>query len=405
MEYSYVGYTDSKSVITGRIAAGSETIAEQMLEQLGYRIISIKPVTHFFSESGTLLRRGVNVFELVIFTRQLALLLESGVGIIRSLELLQGQTGDRQLKYVLREVVADIRRGDSLSVALEKHSHIFPKIYCRILAVGEQIGSLEAVLRNLADFTEKQAIAMKKLQSAMTYPIIVALVAVVVAVLMFTYLLPAITKLFNALGGQLPLQTRILIWVVDAMSQYGLYLLLALVYVAVIVILYVRTKKGRYNWDKLMLGIPMLGRIIWLNELSRFCRSLALLFRSGLPLPEAIVLTAQASKNSVLVRALTDVQQGMLRGEGLAGPMRKNYVFLPLVVEMAQVGEETGRLDTTLSTVADSLEVESDRRTQTMLSMIEPVMTIVLGLFVGFLALSIIGPIYSSLDLVGGKSP
>ena len=403
MEYSYVGYTSSKSVITGRIAAGSETIAEQMLEQLGYHIISIKPVTHFFSESGTLLRGRVNVFELIIFTRQLALLLESGVGIIRSLELLQGQTGDRQLRQVLSKVVADIRRGDSLSAALEKHSHIFPKIYCRIVAVGEHIGSLEGVLKNLADFTEKQAIAMKKVQAAMVYPIIVLLVALVVAVLMFTYLLPAITKLFTALGGQLPIQTRIIIWVVDAVSQYGLYLLLALAYVAVIVILYVRTKKGRYNWHKLMLRIPMLGRIIWLNELSRFCRSLALLFRAGLPLPEAIALTAQASKNSVLVGALTNVQQGMLRGEGLAGPMRKSHVFLPLLVEMAQVGEETGHLDTALSTVADSLEVESDRRTQTMLSMIEPVITIVLGLFVGFLALSIIGPIYSSLGLIGGQ--
>lgn len=402
MEYSYVGYTDSRNVISGKITADSESLAEQMLEKLGYRIISIKPVSRFLPDVSKLLQRGVNVFEFVIFTRQLALLLESGVGIVRSLELLQQQTSDSGLRNVLGQVIADIRRGDSLSSAMEKHSLIFPRMYCRMIAVGEQGGGLETVLRNLADFMEKQAIAMKKLQSAMTYPIIVAFMAVIVGVVMVTFLLPALTDLFSALGGELPLQTRMLIWMMHAISKYGLYLLLLVICLAVVIFLYVRTKKGRYNWDKLALRIPMVGRILWLNELSRLCRSLALLFRAGLPLPEGLLLTAQASKNSVLIQNVNEVQGEMLRGEGLAGPMRKRSIFLPLMVEMAKVGEETGHLDTTLATVADSFEVESDRRTQTMLSMIEPVMTIIIGLVVGFLGLSVVGPIYSSLALVGG---
>jgi type IV pilus assembly protein PilC len=374
-----------------------------MLERLGYRIISIKPISRFLPDISKLIRRRVDTFEFVIFTRQLALLLESGVGIVRSLELLQQQTGDRGLKKVLGQVVVDIRRGESLSAAMEKHSSVFPKMYCRMIAVGEQGGGLEAVLRNLADFMEKQTAAMKKLKSAMTYPIIVAIVAVIVGIVMVTFLLPAIVNLFSALGGELPLQTRLLLWLMDGLSKYGLYLMLMVVLLAVVVFLYVRTKKGRYKWDKLTLRIPMLGRIFWLNELSRFCRSLALLFRTGIPLPEALLLTAQTSKNSVLIQNLNEIQREMLHGEGLAGPIRKRSIFLPLMAEMAKVGEETGHLDTALSTVADSFEVESDRRTQTMLSMIEPVMTIVIGLAVGLLAISVIGPIYDSLKLVGGS--
>jgi len=402
MQYNYVGYTDARSVVTGRVDADSEQIAERMLANLGYRIISIKPASRFFPDSGKLLVRSVNTFELVIFTRQLALLLESGVSIVRSLELLQVQITDRSLKKVLGEVVVDIRRGNSLSSAMEKHKHVFSKMYCRMVAVGEQSGGLESVLKNLADFIEKQAAAMQKLKSAMLYPAIVIGVAIVVAVIMITFLLPAITELFKALGGELPLQTRMLIWMMDFLKVYGLYLLAGIICLCVIVFAYTRTKKGRLNFDRFALRVPMLGRIVWLNELARLCRSLAILFRSGVPLPEAVLLSSQASNNTMLVKNLVEVQGEMLRGEGLAGPMRKRWVFLPLLVEMAKVGEETGHLDSTLSTVADSYEIESDRRTQTMLTMIEPAMTIAIGLVVGFLALSIIGPIYSSLGLVGG---
>lgn len=186
------------------------------------------------------------------------------------------------------------------------------------------------------------------------------------------------------------------------LTHYGLYLFIGIVILVIIGLLYNRTPTGRYNRDRLMLRLPLIGRLNLVNELARACRSLSLLFRAGLPLPEVMTLTIQATGNRVVARALGEVEQGMLRGQGMAKPMDQNRVFLPMMVEMTKVGEETGNLDESLILVADNFEIEADRRTQALLSMIEPVMTIAMGLGVGFLALSVFMPIYSSLSLVGG---
>jgi len=166
--------------------------------------------------------------------------------------------------------------------------------------------------------------------------------------------------------------------------------------------MYTRTSSGQYYRDLLMLRLPILGRLRLVSDLARCCRSMALLFRSGLPLPEIMTLTAQSSGNRVVTKAFAEVEQDMLKGEGLSGPMRKRWVFLPLMVEMTKVGEETGSLDATLITVAENYEIEAESRTQAMLAMIEPVMTIAMGLGVGFIALSVFMPMYGSLSLVGG---
>jgi type IV pilus assembly protein PilC len=208
--------------------------------------------------------------------------------------------------------------------------------------------------------------------------------------------------MFSRLGGQLPITTRLLMALFDVLHKYGVYIFIAVVVLGVFGFVSGRTPTGRYYRDKLILKMPIFGRLGLISELARCCRNLSLLFSAGLPLPEVMNLTSQASGNRVVARALSEVEQDMLKGEGLAGPMRKRPVFLPLMVEMTRVGEETGNLDETLITVAETYEIEADRRTQTLLSMIEPVMTIAMGIGVGFLALSIVMPIYSSLSLVGG---
>jgi type IV pilus assembly protein PilC len=186
------------------------------------------------------------------------------------------------------------------------------------------------------------------------------------------------------------------------LQHYGLYLFIAIVALVIIGVWYSRTPNGRYNRDALILKIPLIGRLNLVTELARICRSLALLFKAGLPIPEVMALTIQATSNRVLARALNQVEQGMLRGQGLAKPMSDTRAFLPMMVEMAKVGEETGNLDDSLVLVADNFEIEADRRTQTLLGMIEPAMTIAMGLGVGFLALSVFMPLYGSLGLVGG---
>ncbi len=401
MDYAYLGYTEDRQMVKGRISATDERAASDMLANVGYRVISLKPATSFMPDLSKFLQAGVKPAEMITFSRQLALLLESGVGIIQSLELLQSQTTDRTLRKVLIEVVNDLRGGKSLSAALAQHPHVFSTLYCKMMAVGEQTGDLETVLRSLADYVERQSAAIAKVKQALTYPIIVFCLAIAVAVIMVTVLLPPMVDMFSKLGGELPITTRMLIGGMNFIESYGLYLLVAIIALGIVGFAYTRTPAGRYNRDLLILRLPLVGRLSLLTELARACRSLSLLFRAGLPLPEVMTLTAQATGNRVVARAIAEVEQDMLRGQGLAGPMRQRKVFLPLMVEMTRVGEETGNLDQSLIVVAQNYEIEADRRTQTLLSMIEPAMTIAMGLGVGFLALSVFAPLYDALKLVG----
>jgi len=373
-----------------------------ILANVGYRVVSLKPIARFLPDFDKLLQAKVKPTEIITFSRQLALLLESGVGIVQSLELLQGQASNKQLKKVLLEVVSDLRSGNSLSTALAKHPQVFSTIYQKMVAVGEQTGALEGVLRNLADYAERESNTANQLKRALTYPLIVLSLAIVVVIILVTVVLPPIISMFTSLGGELPITTRALLAFVDFTSNYGLYLLAVIIGLGAVGYMYSKSPTGHYYRDMLILKLPVLGQLSLTTELARCSRNIALLFRSGLPLPEIMTLVAQASGNLVVAKALGDVEQDMLKGEGLAAPMRKRRVFLPLMVAMTKVGEETGNLDGTLITVAENYEIEAASRTETMISMIEPAMTIAMGLGVGFIALSIFMPMYSSLGLVGG---
>ena len=336
-----------------------------------------------------------------MFSRQLALLVEAGSDIAAALDLLSGQITNRMLKNIVREVVADIRGGLRISQTLQKHPKAFSALYCRTIAVSEETGNLESGLRQMADYIEKQATSSKKIKSALTYPIIVLVLAVVVIAVLVTFVMPAFIGLYSSLGAELPGITKALLAIVKFLLHYGLFILAGIVAVVVIGFAYTRTPTGRYQWDKLNLSLPMVGRITVLNELSRCCRTISLLFRAGLPLPEIMTLAISGSSNKVVSRALTEVREEMLKGQGLARPMSRNPVFLPLMVQMAAVGEGTGNLDNTLDTVAQSYEMEADDRTAALIAMITPAMTIFMGGLVGFIALALISTMYSILGSAG----
>jgi type IV pilus assembly protein PilC len=401
MEYAYLGYTGDRQIVKGKVSAADERAAADILSNIGYQVVSIKPVTSALPTLGKLFQPKVKITEMVTFSRQLALLLESGVGIIQALELLESQSPDKALQTVLVQVLHDLKGGKSLSQAMSQHPNVFSKLYCKLISVGEQTGALETVLRNLAGYIERETAAMAKLKQALMYPAVVSVLGIAVGVLMITVLLPPIVDMFAKLGGKLPLPTRILIGFMELLQNYGLFIFVGLVVVAIAGFMYSRTARGHYMRDTVALKIPLMGRLNLVTELSRICRSLSLLFKAGLPLPEVMALTIQATNNQVIANAMRDVEAGMLKGQGLARPMTNTKVFLPLMREMTRVGEETGNLDESLVVVAENYEIEADRRTQAMLSMIEPVMTVAMGLGVGFLALSVFMPIYSSLSLVG----
>jgi type IV pilus assembly protein PilC len=331
----------------------------------------------------------------ILFYRQLALLLESGVDIITSLELLWGQVSSRTLRTVLGEVIADLRGGNQLSAALGKHPEVFPPVCWRSLRVGEQTGSLEVMLKQIADYIEKEVVAAKSIKGALMYPIVAAIVTVAVIGILVTFVLPAFGSLYSSLGAELPLLTRILIGASSELRSNGVYLLLAVSSIVGFTYFYIKTPTGRYKWDKLALCLPLLGRVYHLKELSRCCRSISLLFRAGLPLPEIMPLVIDGAGNKVVAEALTDVQQDMLKGEGLAQPMARNNLFLPMMVQMVKVGEETGNLDNSLLAVAQNYETEATDKTTSLIGLIQPAMTLLIGLIVGLVAVSMISAMYS----------
>jgi len=402
MDYAYTAYTEDKKLVKGKVSATTEEAASELLSYGGYRVISLKSVTPLINKEKLLASFSrVRPEEIVMFSRQLALLLEAGTDIVTSLDLLQEQMTSETLRNIIREMASDIRGGSSLSAALSKHPRAFSQMYYRAIAAGEQGGNLEVVLRQMADYIEKAVITQKQIRGALTYPVIVVVAAIAVVFILVTFVFPTFAGLYSQFGAQLPLSTRILIGITDFSRSYGLYVLLALLVAVVAIYLYIRTPTGRYRWDGLMLRMPVFGRIVHLGELSRSCRTMAMLVRIGLPLPEVLAMTIHASANKVVVENLTGVQQELIKGEGLSRPMAKRALFLPLMTQMVRVGEETGNLETTLTTVAENFEMEGSDKTRAAVGLIQPVVTILLGLVVLFLVVSMFQAMYSLYGQIG----
>ena len=403
MDFNYVGYTEDKKIVEGTISASNEKVAEQILARSGCRVLRLKQIVSFMPSLEKMfpLFYKVRPEVVIMFSRQLALLLESGTDIVTSLELLGSQTSDHNLRRVLGEVVTDLRSGSRLSEALGKQSQSFPPIYCRALSVGERTGGLETVLRQMADHMEKESQAAKSIKGALRYPIIIIVVAIVVVALMVSFVLPAFSSLYTSLGIELPGTTRTLMSIVSWLGVYKLYVIGAALSVAGGILLYLKTPAGRLRWDGISLRLPLLGRVRHLGELAHCCRSMALLFRAGLPLPEVMSLVIDSSENRVVKQVFTEVRQDMIKGEGLSRPMAKSKLFLPLMVQMVAVGEETGNLDVTLLAVAQNFETEAEDKMRTFIGLIQPAITGIVGLIVAFIALSLVSAMYSVYGQLG----
>ena len=396
MDFTYTAYTEDKRLVKGKVSAVSEEAATQLLGYGGYRVVSLRSGIRLINMEKLLARFSrIKPQQIVMFSRQLALLLESGTDIATSLDLLQEQTDNQTLGKIIAEVASDVRGGSSLSAALSKHPRAFSSMYHRAIAAGEQGGKMEVVLKQMASHIEKSMTTEKQIRGALTYPFIIVLLAVIVVIILVTFVLPAFTGMYKQFGVELPLMTRILIGIADWASKYGVYLIIGILVAAFAVYFYIRTPGGKRWWDATVLKLPVLGRIAHLGELGRCCRTMALLIRIGLPLPEVMAMTIFNSNNKVVQANLTAVQQELMRGEGLSRPMAKRKLFLPLMTQMVKVGEETGNLDNTLDTVADSFEMDSSDKTKSAVALIQPVMTIIIGLLVGFVVLAMVSAMYS----------
>jgi len=401
--YEYTAYTADRKTVKGTIDGTSEAMAEDALYQAGYQhILSLIEV-----RSKPSLRQmmpsffGVKNSDVVDFSRELATLIESGVNILNALQLLEEQTHNSTFKKVIAEMINDLRGGDSFSIAAGKHTQVFSRTYCQVMKASERSGNLEAGLRHIAEFIDKQAAAKKKIQSAMAYPLLLALMGIGVSVILITVALPPLVEMFTTLDADLPLQTRILIGLSDFLAAYKLHLLLGLVGFIGLVIACLKFPEGKLAFDKLVLRTPVIGPIVLQRNMYHFCHTTGMLLKAGLHLPEIMDIVIPSIGNRVVHQALAELRERLIQGQGLSKPMSEIELFPSMMVEMIAVGEKTGDLETMISNVANRYEHAVEQRITGLVKMIEPAMTVISGLLVGFIALSFIGPLYSLVGAMG----
>jgi type IV pilus assembly protein PilC len=398
MPYKYVAYTRAGERVEGVLNVASETAAEEALWRSDYIIVGLRRVRPG-ADLSTLMPSffGVKTRELIVFSRQLATLIESGITILAGLQMLAEETSSRGLKKALNEVIEDVQEGETLSDALRKHTLTFPPIYSRMVEIGERMGNMESVLRQLSIYMEKREALARKLKGAMAYPAFIITLMIGVVFLMVNFALPGLIGLFREFGAELPLPTKILIAVTDFSTTYRTQIVAGAALVITAVALYVRTPFGRRQRDLLLLKIPLIGAINIQSNVSQLCHTMSILLRAGLPMSEIMSLIVETMGNVVIQEAFNRVHTEMLQGQGLFRPIKEEKIFPSLLAQMVRVGEETGTLDTNLETLAAFYEEESDRKIETLTSMMEPALMLVVGGMVMVLAVSVIGPMYSMM--------
>lgn len=401
--YRYIASTIQGKLVKGILKAPSEIAVERLLAEKGLNPVTVEVAPSMFSlEEAFPTLFKVKPRDVIIFSRQLATLLRSGISLLPSLEILQEQvTTSRAFNSILRSVLNDIRSGASFSVAISKHPKAFNDIYCRTVAVGEETGSMVNVLSQMADYLERGAQMAQRVRKALTYPVLVLSVGVGVVFLLITVVMPQLMSMFTAMKVDLPLPTRILIALTQFVTDYTLYLVIGgTVFIALLLWL-VKQPFGRRLLDRFRLFAPLIGPPALMSELGRFARTLSVMVSAGLTLQDIMELIPHGTSNAVFRDALSQVHEHLLLGEGLSEPMSHLSIFPPLLVQMVSVGEESNTLDFTMGVVADFYETTAEEKTTAMLGMIGPVSTIGIALMVGFIALSVILPMYTLTGVFG----
>jgi type IV pilus assembly protein PilC len=402
--YQYKVRDRQGKLLEGSIEADSTTLVANRLRQMGYIPLAIdrKPDSGLQKELKLPFGGGkrVKLKDVAVFSRQFATMINSGLSLLRSLYILADQTENKLLAAVLNQVRQDVEKGSSLSQALARHPKTFSRLYVAMVRAGETGGVLDTVLVQLADTIEKQVELRRKVKSAMTYPVVVFALVLVIVSAMLLFVVPMFKNLFDELGGTLPLPTRMLIGISSMVAKF--WWLLGFVDAGLVFGFkrWIATDQGRSRWDAIKLRVPIFGKLVHKTALTRFARTLAVLLRSGVPILESLEITSETVNNSVVSRAVKDVQAAVKTGESMARPLSAHRVFPPMVVQMIAVGEETGAVDTMLEKVADFYDQEVEATVNALTSLLEPLLIVVMGGAVGGMVISLYMPMFNIIKLI-----
>jgi type IV pilus assembly protein PilC len=345
-------------------------------------------------------KKPIRTRDIVIFTRQFATMINSGLPLVQSLDILARQTENPSLAEVTKQVVFDVESGHTLADAFSKHPKAFTELYVNMVAAGEAGGILDTILLRLATFLEKSDALIRKVKGAMVYPgVIMAVAGIAVAVLLI-FVIPTFQKMFASVGMELPLPTRIVIAMSDFLINYW-WALIAIIAGAIYAIrAYYKTPNGRKQIDQMLLNAPVLGDLLRKSAVSRFTRTLGTLISSGVSILDGLEITAKTAGNRVIHDAVMESRNSIAGGETIAGPLEKSKVFPPMVISMIAVGEQTGGLDEMLSKIADFYDEEVDVAVSALLSLMEPMMIVFLGVIVGGMVVAMYLPIFDMMNAV-----
>ncbi len=396
--FEYTARNQNGQILKGQQEAASQEDVVKSLRQKRLILVSVREAPKQIKLSFG--KRSIRTRDIVIFTRQFATMINAGLPLVQSLDILAQQTENKSLQSVTRAVVYDVESGNTLADAFSKHPQAFSDLYVNMVAAGEAGGILDTILSRLATFLEKSDALIRKVKSAMIYPGVIMSVAVIAIAVLLIFVIPTFQSLFASVDMQLPLPTRIVIGASDFLINYW-WGILGVIGLAIFAIRqYYGTSQGRKQIDQILLNAPVIGDLLRKSAVSRFTRTLGTLISSGVSILDGLEITAKTAGNRVIHDAVMESRQSIAGGETIAAPLAKSKVFPPMVISMIAVGEQTGGLDEMLAKIADFYDEEVDVAVGALLSLMEPVMIVVLGVIVGGMVIAMYLPIFEMVNAV-----
>ena len=391
--FKYNGVNFSGKEITSTITAETLAQAKNKLKNQGIILVSLKEQKSDSQKKSSIkILQPISVNDLALMTRQLATLLKARIQVVDALTALVDQSDNRDLKVILAEVGQKVNEGSSLAKALNDYPNVFNNIYVNMVEAGESSGTLHIVLLRLSEFTEAQVKLRNKVSGAMTYPIIMVVFGIIMMVIIFTVVIPKITKIFISMKKTLPLPTRISIFLSDAFLNYWWAMLIILVVSFYGFRKYISTESGQQRWHRFLLRLPVIKGLIIMINVSRFCSTLATLLQSGVPILTSIKIVQNLVSNVHMQKAVAEDRMAVAEGASMTGPLAKSNLFPTMVTHMIKLGESSGELEPMLEIISENYADQVDAKLNGLTSILQPIMLVAMGLAVTFIVFSVIMP-------------
>lgn len=398
--FTYKARDNAGQIFTGTIEGESRDVVIDRLREMKYFIISVEKRSSGLLSTEITLFQTIKIRDLAIFYRQFATMVSAGLTLVSCLEILSKQTENKLLAKKIEDIKKSVERGSTLADAFASHPETFSKLYINMIKAGEIGGVLDDILNRMATLMEKEYELRQKIKSAMTYPIFILGAAVIMAIFLLTFILPQFVGIFQQFGGQLPFLTKMLVWATVTFNRYWYIFFGVVALLVFLFISYSRTKKGHKNIDRIKLKLPIFGNLFLKTAINRFTRTLGTLIRSGVPIIQSLRVSAESIGNDVIADAVMQASDRIKEGQSISAPLEESKVFPPMVTQMVLVGEESGELETMLLNVSQFYDQEVERAVEQLTSVIEPILMVVVALFVGVMVISMYLPIFSMIDLV-----